>query len=494
MKRIIISFLTGLFFLPVFAQGDLIVKQLTLDDVLYLAKEQSLQSLLARHTFLGSYWEYRTYQAKLLPRLTLSSTIPSLNRTMESVIWEDGTEHFVSRSYMNTSADLQLSQNVGLTGGRIFMSSGLQRNDNYGDNPYTSYKANPVSVGFSQPINGYNSLKWDKKIEPLKYEEAKKTYINSVENVYQRAVGYFFDLVLAQINLEIAKKNYANTDTLFQIAKGRYQLGTIAENELLQMELSFLNSGAALNSSTIDLELRKSRLRSYLGFNEKVSIELLLPHDIPDLTLDYTITLAEAKKNNPEILQMQRQLIEAERNVAEARSQKGLQANLYASFGLSQTDPDVYLAYQNLLDQQQVQVGLQVPILDWGQGRGQLKMAQSAQEVTRTDVKQAQIDFDENVFLQVMQFNLQDDQVKIAAKADTIADFRYEVSKQRFLIGKIDVLDLNVALEEKDVARRGYIQALRNYWSYYYNIRGMTLYNWVDRLPLTEDFEVLMED
>ena len=65
-------------------------------------------------------------------------------------------------------------------------------------------------------------------------------------------------------------------------------------------------------------------------------------------------------------------------------------------------------------------------------------MAQSAQEVARTDVQQAQVDFDENVFLQVMRFNLQDDQVRIAAKADTIADFRYEVSKQRFLIGKID--------------------------------------------------------
>jgi outer membrane protein TolC len=92
-----------------------------------------------------------------------------------------------------------------------------------------------------------------------------------------------------------------------------------------------------------------------------------------------------------------------------------------------------------------------------------------------------------------MQFNLQDDQLLIASKADTIAEKRYEVTKQRFLIGKIDVLDLNVALEEKDIARRGYIQALRNYWDYFYSLRILTLYDWINEMKLEEDFnEVLL--
>ncbi len=120
-------------------------------------------------------------------------------------------------------------------------------------------------------------------------------------------------------------------------------------------------------------------------------------------------------------------------------------------------------------------------------------MAQSAEEVVKMDVSQSMIDFDENIFLQVMQFNLQDDQVAIAAKADTIADLRYEVTKQRFLIGKIDVLDLNVALEEKDVARRGYVEAMRNYWDYYYDLRGLTLYDWQKDIKLIEDFDELLE-
>jgi outer membrane protein TolC len=467
-------------------------KLLTLPEVIELAREQSLMGLMARHQFRSSYWEFRTHQARLRPGLSLEATLPSLNNTMESVTQPDGSEKFVSRSNMQTSLDLQLNQNIGLTGGRIFVTSQLQRNDNFGEEPPTTYLAYPVTIGFTQPINGYNELKWDRKIEPLKYEEAKLQYINTMERVSQRAVGYFFDLALAQINLEIARKNMANNDTLFQIAKGRYQLGTIAENELLQMELSFLNAGAALNEANIDLALRKSRLRSFLGFNERVNLELALPREVPDLDLDYARTLSEAKANNPDILDMERQLLEAERQVAEARSQKGIRADLFAQVGLSQFAEELNGAYQNPLNQQRIEVGVQVPLLDWGLGRGQYRMAQSAEEVVKTDVRQSQIDFDENIFLQVMQFNLQDDQVAIASKADTIANLRYEVSKQRFLIGKIDVLDLNVALEEKDVARRGYVQALRNYWDYYYALRGLTLYDWQKDVKLEEDFEELL--
>lgn len=476
------------------AQDEIEVAErvLNLEEVIQIAKEQSLMGLMARHSFRSSYWEYRTHIARYRPGLSLEATVPSLNNVMESVTQPDGSEKFVSTSNMQTGLDLQLNQNIGFTGGRVFVTSQLIRNDNFNEDPSTTYLAYPVTIGLVQPINGYNPLRWDRKIEPMKYEEAKLEYVNTMERVSQRAVGYFFDLALAQINLEIAKKNFANTDTLYQIALGRYQLGTIAENELLQMELSSLNAGAAINTANIDLALRRSRLRSFLGFNDRVNLELLLPHEIPDMTLDYARTLAEALANNPDILAMQRQLLEAERQVAEARSEKGIRADLFAQVGLSQNAQTLSSAYQNPENQQRLRVGVQVPLLDWGLGRGQYRMAQSAQELVRTDVMQSQIDFDENIFLQVMQFNLQDDQVVIASKADTIANLRYEVTKQRFLIGKIDVLDLNVALEEKDVARRGYVQALRNYWDYYFDLRGLTLYDWQKDIKLTEDFEELL--
>ena len=120
-------------------------------------------------------------------------------------------------------------------------------------------------------------------------------------------------------------------------------------------------------------------------------------------------------------------------------------------------------------------------------------MAQSNQEVVKTNVQQSEIDFDQEIMLQVMQFNLQDDQLRIASKADTIADLRYNVTKERFYIGKIDVLELNIAQREKDAATRSYLSALNNYWSYYYNIRRLTLYDFLRMSPLDENFDALIQ-
>jgi outer membrane protein TolC len=467
--------------------------KLTFDDVIYLAREQSPMGLMAQHTFNGDYWRYRTHRASFLPNLSLNATIPDLNRSLERLTrTEDGRDVFVERKLINSSVNLELNQNIGFTGGTIFMNSALQRIDNLGENAGTSYLSTPVSIGFRQPINGFNSYKWQRLIEPLRFEESKKNYLDAMEQVSLRAVNYFFELAVAQKNLEIAIQNYSNADTLFRIAQGRYQLGTIAENELLQMELTYLNAGANMNESQIDLEMRKYQLNSFLGFSQDTQIELIIPHEVPRLEIDPLKALNLALENNPDILAFERQLFEAERDVAVSKSEKGLNASLFASFGLTQRAGDIQNAYINPQDQERVRVGIQVPIADWGMGKGRYRMAQSAQEVVRTNVKQAEMDFRQQILLNVMQFNMQDDQLRIASKADTIAELRYEVTKQRFLIGKISVLDLNVAQTEKDVAARSYLSALRLYWSNFYNLRALTLYDWIRDESLQQEFDVLI--
>lgn len=466
--------------------------ELTIEDVISIAQKQSPNAISSRHRFRNDYWRYRTHKASFLPHLTFNATLPDLNRSIERLTLQDGSDAFIERKLINSLTNVELSQNVGFTGGNIFMSSELQRIDILGSNAQTSYLSNPVNIGFRQPINGYNSYKWEKLIEPLRYEESKRNYINAMEMVSIRAINNFFELAVAQKNLEIAELNYSNADTLFTIAEGRYNLGTIAENELLQMELTFLNADAALNEAQMDLKMKKYQLNSFLGLSQETDIKLIIPHSVPKLTIDPVQALSEARKNNPDVLNMQRQLLEAERDVASSKSQKGLNASLFATFGLSQRATDFKGAYIDPQEQERVRVGVSIPLADWGLGRGKLRMAQSAQELVRANVRQAELDFQQEVLLRVSQFNLQDNQLQIASKADTIASIRYEVSKQRFLIGRISVLDLNVAQTEKDVAARGYINALRNYWTYFYNVRSLTLYDWVDNKQLTQDIDALI--
>jgi outer membrane protein TolC len=170
----------------------------------------------------------------------------------------------------------------------------------------------------------------------------------------------------------------------------------------------------------------------------------------------------------------------------------GVNANLSLSYGLRQQSallPDVYRDPSN---QQRVRLSLTMPIVDWGLSRGRYRMAQSSQELSQVQVAQALTDFEQNIILDVEQFNLQNDQVRIAAKSDEVAARRYEVTKQRFLIGRIDVLELNDADTRKDQNRRAYVQAIQNYWSYYYNMRSLTLYDFENDKLLDADFDKLI--
>lgn len=469
------------------------LRKYTFDEIILIARQKSPQAVIARHRFRQSYWEFRTHKAEFLPTLTLSSVLPDFNRSIENITQDDGRDAFIDRNTMNTSLDLELSQNIGLTGGSIFMSTGMQRIDAFGVYDTSSYLSTPVNIGLRQPINGYNELKWLKKIEPLKYEKAKKEYIQNLENVTLQAVEYFFDLAVAQKSIEIAELNHSNADTLYQIAKGRYQLGTIAEDQLLQMELSYLNTGTRLNQAAIDLEIKKFQLNSFLGLSQEENIELIIPYEIPDMYVELNMALEEAWKNNPTILERQQQLLQARQEVEKTKSEKGLNATLFASFGLTQNAGTLDQVYIDPLVQERAILGIEIPIIDWGLGRGKYKMAQSAQELTKITVQQAEMDFQQQVLLAVTQFNLQDDQLRIASKADTIGLKRFEVAKQRFLIGKISVLDLNVAQTEKDEATNNYLNALRNYWNYFYNLRSLTLYDWLNEIGLEEDFDSLVE-
>lgn len=474
------------------AQSNL--KKLSLRDVILIAGTQSPDYFLANNRFKSSYWQFRTYKAQTLPSLSLDATIPDMNRSISQLTLPDGQDKFVERSIAYSSLNMALSQNIGLTGGRVFLSSDLRRIDALSDtsNPY-SYMSSPISIGYVQPLFGFNPYKWSKKIEPLRYIEAKNLYIQDLENISINAVNYFFDLALAQLNLQIAEMNYMNNDTLFKIAQGRYNIGKIAQNELLQMELAWLNSDAERNNSRLELEMKKFKLRSFLGFNENTDFELIIPQKIPELKIDVNNATEYAKKNNSELLSLQRKLIEAQRDVNKAQAENRFNANLFVSYGLTQSSSEIKDVYSNPQDQQRVTLGVQVPIIDWGLGRGKYKMAKSNQDMLKITVSQAEIDFLQDLYLKVKQFNLQQKQLYIAAKADTVAQLRYDVAKQRFYIGKIFVSDLNIALTDKDIAKRSYLAQLKNYWQYYYNIRKLTLFDFEKNVPLMVDYEGLLK-
>jgi outer membrane protein TolC len=465
-------------FLTAQTSGNQQQRVLSLQDAIAIAKTQSVDALNAKQRFRSSFWDYKNFRATYLPNLYVDGTIPSISNNYTQHLNNDGTISYVRQQNTSYTANAYLNQKIGITGGNVALQSGLVRLDNHVDSTITTYVSTPVTINYTQPLFQYNPYRWDRKLQPLKFDQAKKKYLEDIEQLAMTATSYFFQLLQSQIDRKIALTNYKNYDTLYQIAKGRYQLGKIAENDLLQLELQFLKAQASVENSNLSVDNALFRLRSYLRLKDTIPIVLIPPTDIDFFSISPTDAIHEANTNTSAALDFQRRLLEAARDVNRAKLDGRFDANLTASFGLTNNSATLEQVYVNPKDMQQVGLQLSVPIYDWGVARGRIKIAQAQQEITKNSVEQEIIDFDRNIYLKVIQFNMQKKQLFIAAKSDTVARKGYDVTKGRYLIGKINsILDLYNAQVETDNAQKNFYNALEIYWRGYYELRKLTLYD-----------------
>jgi outer membrane protein TolC len=474
------------------AQQDTVY--LTLEQAMVIAKSQSADALIAKQNFRINYWEYRSFKADYLPSITLDANLPKYTQSFQSVSVYGQPDQYQYSKEFSFDAGLNVNQKIGITGGSVFLRSDLGRSDNtVSDSLSIRYQSTPIVVGYSQPIFQYNEYRWAKRLEPIKYEKAKRQYLEDVEQISINLVNHFFNLLLAQIEVGIAEKNLSNYDTLYKIAKGRYQLGKIAENDLLQLELNYLRAKAAMDNANLSYQDMLFRLKSYLRVKSGSPIKIVPPIETWHDEINTADAITEANKNTVASLEFKERLITAESNLRKAKMTDRFDADLYLEYGLQQYTSDLENVYKDPSNYQTVNLGITMPILDWGKARGQIKVQESSLELEQTSVEQEVVDYEQNVFLSVMEFNMQEEQLFIAAKADTVAQKRYDVTQKRYMIGQVnDVLELNNAQIDNDTARKGYYSALRNYWINYYQLRKMTLYDFLDSKLLIFDIRDIM--
>ncbi len=461
-------------------------EELSLAETIQRAKEQSPSYYRAINQAENEYWNYRQFRASNMPQLRLNGTLPEYSKSISRIILDDGTYAFRPSEQLLMDASLAINQRVLLTGGNLSVSSSLQRTDIYDPVRRLDYFSVPVSLSYSQPMMLYNELKWNNRIQPLVYKESQRAFHENMETISSEATELYFNALDASINKQIATFNVSNNDTLFQISKGRYNLGKIAENDLLQIELNLLNARNSLRSAELNYEIATQNLKRYLGIPTDADLSLSIPTDVPDINIPIEKALDESRNNRQAVLEFRRRRLEAEQAVAAARGQSGYNFNLQANFGLNKQDNDFNQVYLTPFSQQnRISVGVSIPIIDWGNAKAQVRRAKANRDLVEVNVQQDEINFEQEVYLQVMRFNMQKVQLEIASKADTVAQKRYEVTKQRYLTGKITITDLNLAQSEKDSARKNYLAALRSYWSSYYTVRRLTLYDFVNQRTIT---------
>lgn len=467
---------------------------LSLSSAIQIAQQQSYDAMVARLSFMSQYWSYRSFRAELLPAVNLSGNLLQFDRSMvEARNYDDGRIAYVENNSMSNSLALSVDQNIVATGGKLSVQSYLYRLDQFSYDSKT-YNSQPIRLSYTQPLWAYNSLKWQKKTEPLKYESAKRAYLESMEGVAIQAVTLFFNVLSAQSTYMQSVSTLKDRQYLFEIAKKRLDLGTITKSELLQLELSLLNAQVDVNNQELALKSQKFRLFSYLRIFDYESIELVPPYIIPDISVNIDEVIKKALDNTTHTLQQQITQLESQKLVAQAKANRGIQMQLNSEIGFNRTANRFKEAYQSLKDNEIVGLTLSLPIFDWGVSKGRVKMAEADLEVTKTQLEQAHETYIQDLQTSVLQFNMQSKQCKNALRAQNIADERYDITMRRYEAGAVTVTDLNTAQQEAENARAQYIQQLQTFWSGYYNLRKATLYDWERKQNLTVDFDAVIEN
>lgn len=461
---------------PGWSQASADTIHLTLQQVVEMAKEGSIASRQAYMLKETRYWQWRTYKSNYQPQLSLNGNLPGYSKTFREVVQPNGSIDFQRVRNDNSSLSLALSQAIARTGGTVFATTQMQRFDDF-DRNYRLYNGVPYAIGYSQPFYQFNPLRWDQKIEPLKFNESKQAYIESMEDIAIKVSGYFFELLLAQVNLQISDTNLSNTQNILRIATIKFEMGKISRNEILQLKLELLKALKAVGIAKRDKEIAMLNLRSYIGMKNTDGITLALPKPTIDMMITADKVLAEAYANRSDAIAFLRRVTEAKRDVAKAKGDNGLNVALTARLGFSKSAASIGKVYQSPLNQQLFQLEFAIPILDWGRSKSRLKTAEANQQFTEYAVQQDKQNFSQEITTQVTLFELMKEELILTAQADSIASEKYQIAKDRYVLGNLSITDLSIAFQENDQAKRDYIFALRDFWGTYYQLRYLSLYD-----------------
>ena len=471
---------------PAVLHGQAAPNTLTLQDAILMAQQQGPSSQIARSVRDAARWRDDAFNARLLPQLFLQGNAANLNHGINPITLPDGSTQYIGQSQNLSSLTLGFSQAIPLTGGTVAIGSQLSRIDQFGDRNSQLYSTSPVVVSLQQDLFKPRAIVWDKRIQSLSARVAERGYLEAREDVAGNTAEAFFNLYEQQVTLANASKNVAVNDTLFTLNKGRFEVGKIGENDLLKSELALLRARAAVDDAILARDRAEAALRRLIAYPDGQSFTIVTPDSIPVVDANPDVAVEQALRNSSTIQLNELDNVQTKRGISYARANNRFNATINASAGFNQTAPTIGPAYQSPLGKQTLTVGVNLPMLQWGAGRADLEQAKANDQRVGANNKMRREFLAEDARFSALQLQQAQRNVLISAKADTVAGKQFEVARNRYIIGKISNDALYLAQGEKDAAVVANVRALRQYWTAYYHLRRVTLYDFAKKQEMAD--------
>ena len=376
---IIYTLLTALFGFSPFEAGAQLNVTLSLSKVIDTLSFDAPDALMQRLRFENELLQFENYKKGFLPAVSLSMSPLSFNRSIVKLQQAtDGQYNYVEDYSSSSSTGLSVQQKIPFTGGTLSASSSLNYLSELSLNRH-SFSASPFSLSYSQQLFGSGrTMRMEKTIEYKKNEENIKEYCMAVSGIQQKALTLFMDAFQASLEKTLSASNRAATDSLFRMAKVRYENRRITESDFKQLELQTVNNEYMEENAAKNFDDAVRTLTTFLGVsnnNRKTVIEtpvFNLPLQVYPENVKFYI-----RKNNPAMLNKEIRRLEAEKNLYTSELQNKFNANINMSYGTNKYAQHLADVYSAPSRQQAVSVSFSIPFSMWGINRNNALIAKN---------------------------------------------------------------------------------------------------------------------
>ncbi len=444
----------------------------TLEELIDVARKQALALRLAeadRHIAESDWQQFRRTN---LPRVRLNGSLPNFSSAFQEITQPDGSIQFSPVRNNNSFLGLQVQQNVPLTGGILQADFAFQRFDDFAEDRQ-QYFVQPFSLTYFQPFFQSNPQKWNKRIAPLQKEWAEKNYLDQRNQVDQFASEHFFNVLLQQQGLQIIEDQHKVAKQLYTIAQERYKLGHITKSDLLQLEIQTINTEQNIQNRQLEVSQAKERMQVFLQNTPSLNKDLVIPATPPSLSQEAATFTAAAIRRDPQLCDLEIQLLQNRQSAQDLRSQQGWQAGLLASAGWSKSGEQLADAISQPKLQQQVALTFSIPIVDWGDYKQEKKQTEHLKSKIEQQIAFRRQEVQLAMQQTLAQYTQLQQALQTAQRMEALASERFQIVKEQFIHEKISLIELNIATTEKEQAQTQYLSLLRDCWQSYLSLQGV---------------------
>jgi outer membrane protein TolC len=459
----------------------------SLEEVVDKWALESPSAKVKKLTFQSTLLQFENYKKSFLPSLAFNLNPINFNRSLRQLQNPNDASYSHVEDYSNSSSvGLSVRQKVGLTGGDLSLNSNLSYLNEFSFER-SSFSSTPINISYSQQLVGSRKiLLFERSLTTQKNEAAIRQYCVEMLGVQQQALGLFMNVLISQLQLQLAASNRTATDTLLQIAKFRHRTGSITEYEYNQMELQHVNNLYQYENSAKSQREAMQHFTLFLGITPATSVAVVTPQVESPPALEEELTMSLFYQNNSFLLEQEIQKLEAEQNLYLTKLSAGFNSSISLSYGFNKYAENLSEAYQRPNTQQAVVVGMQIPIFQWGTNKNKVRIAQNSYDAMLITIEAGRQQRDNEVREKVAAYNHNLTLWRISERAYRLSQENHRMAAEKFALGKISVVDLNAAQQEQYVSLQRYYSSISSVWIGYFELRMLTLYDFEKQQPLTD--------